>query len=384
MHKAIEMEEVVFSYPQGTPSLQGISFSIKRGRKVALVGPNGAGKTTLLLMCNGILKPDSGRVLVNGVPLAYTKIGLRNVRKKVGFVFQNSDNQIFAPTVFQDICFGPLNLGMEKEEIRTKVDEALFCVGLKGFEKRPPHHLSGGEKKRVAIAGVLAMEPDILIFDEPTSSLDPASAAEIMELLDELNAMGKTILVSTHDVMLAFEWADQVLLISDGRIIHEGPPKEVFVDQDLVKVSRLTVPPILELFCELKARGILTERTPPSGILEMTHLIQQTTGMPHRSRSGSIYIADAENDSGLQIKNWIAKHPVARVGGMGTAAKRLAEEEDIHLDFTYGVIDKCLLKTVLGHDTLIITSGGMVQRIYDRVDEFCREHHLEIGITAIQ
>ena len=383
MQNAIELEDVVFTYPQGAPSLQGISFSIARGRKVALVGPNGAGKTTLLLMCNGILKPDSGRVLVNGEPLAYTKKGLRNVRKMVGFVFQNSDNQIFAPTVFQDVCFGPLNLGMEKEEIRAKVDEALFCVGLKGFEKRPPHHLSGGEKKRVAIAGVLAMEPDILIFDEPTSSLDPASAAEIMELLDELNAMGKTILVSTHDVMLAFEWADEVLLIADGRIIHEGTPKEVFIDQDLVKISRLTVPPILELFCELKSRDILTGESPPSGILEMTHLIQQATDMPHHSRSGSIYIADAEKDGGSQIKAWIAKHPVARIGGMGTAAKRLAEEEEISLDFTYGVIDKCLLKTVLGYDTLIISSGGMIQRIHDRVDEFCREHNLEIRVAAI-
>jgi cobalt/nickel transport system ATP-binding protein len=383
MNNAIDLEHVVFSYPQGTLSLRGISFSIERGRKVALVGPNGAGKTTLLLMCNGILKPDSGRVLVNGEALSYTKQGLLDIRRRVGFVFQNSDNQIFAPTVFADVAFGPLNLGMEKEEIRTVVDEALFSVGMRGYERRPPHHLSGGEKKRVAIAGVLAMKPDILIFDEPTSSLDPASAAEIVDLLDELNAMGKTIIISTHDVMLAFEWADEVLLMSDGRILHHGPPREVFIDQDLIRQSRLTVPPVLEIFCELKARGILSG-SPPSGVLELMHSIQQAAGTPGNTRPGTIFVADAEQVSGAEIGDWISVHTGARVGAMGTSAKRLAEEENIALDFTYGVIDKCLLKVVLGQDTLIISSGGMIRRVYERLSEFSREHDLDIGVAPIK
>ena len=155
-------------------------------------------------------------------PLRYDSRSLREVRKKVGLVFQNSDTQLFAPTVYQDVAFGPLNLGMTQDEIRSAVARSLAAVGLTGYEKRPPHQLSGGEKKRAAIAGTLAMEPEVLVFDEPTSSLDPAGAADLMELLDELNAQGTTIIISTHDVELAYLWADQIILMNKGTVIHAG------------------------------------------------------------------------------------------------------------------------------------------------------------------
>ena len=200
MTNLLEFDHIHYAYPNCRESLSGVTFSIKKGAKVALVGPNGAGKTTLLLMCNGALEPSTGRVLLNGEPLQYNSRSLREIRKKVGLVFQNSDTQLFAPTVYQDVAFGPLNLGMTPDEIKTTVTRSLAAVGLSGYEKRPPHQLSGGEKKRAAIAGTLAMEPEVLVFDEPTSSLDPAGAADLMELLDELNSQGKTIIISTHDV----------------------------------------------------------------------------------------------------------------------------------------------------------------------------------------
>ncbi|WP_319378644.1 energy-coupling factor ABC transporter ATP-binding protein [uncultured Methanocorpusculum sp.] len=161
----LTFEDVRFSYPGRPASLKGIPFSIKRGKKVAVVGPNGAGKTTLLLMCNGTLVPESGRILVNGEEIAYDRASLRDVRTRVGLVFQNSDSQIFAPSVYADVAFGPMNLHLSEEEIRERVSDSLFAVGFVDYDKRPPHHLSGGEKKRVAIAGILTMRPDILVAD---------------------------------------------------------------------------------------------------------------------------------------------------------------------------------------------------------------------------
>ncbi|MDD4424077.1 MAG: ATP-binding cassette domain-containing protein, partial [Methanocorpusculum parvum] len=258
----LTFEDVRFSYPGRPASLKGISFSIKKGKKVAVVGPNGAGKTTLLLMCNGTLVPEKGKIFVNGEEIAYDRAALRNVRTRVGLVFQNSDSQLFAPSVFSDVAFGPMNLHLPEKEIRERVSDSLFAVGLAGYEKRPPHHLSGGEKKRVAIAGILAMRPDILVADEPTASLDPATAAEIMDLLDELHEDGTTILLSTHDVELAYRWADEVILLADGKVLHQGQPAEVFTDYDLMKTARMTPPILLDLYLELVRRSILVPGIP--------------------------------------------------------------------------------------------------------------------------
>jgi len=383
MDPAIRFSDVGYTYPGGPRSLNGVSFSLARGRKAALVGPNGAGKTTLLLMCNGILRPDSGEVCVLGRPLAYDRSTLREIRKKVGFVFQNSENQIFAPTVYQDVAFGPVNLGLPQDQVKRAVRHALFAVGLSGYEKRPPHHLSGGEKKRVAIAGVLSMDPEILVFDEPTSSLDPATAAEIMDLLDELNAQGRTVVISTHDVQLAYTWADEVILLSSGSILHQGSPASVFTNFQLMDQARLTIPPILELYLMLRERNISIGTNPPAGVLGMTHLLEQVIGCRRTETPGTIVVTDAEVTTGGCIREHISRHAISRVGAMGTVAKLFAEREGILLDFTYGVIDKALLRAVLGEHTLIITSGGMIGRVSRRVDEFSREHGVTITVSLL-
>ncbi len=181
MGAILEIQNARYRYPHGPEALKGVGVRIMQGSKVALVGPNGAGKSTLFQLFNGMIKPDSGSVLFNGMPIEYTGRALRELRRRVGLVFQNPDVQIIAPTVYQDVAFGPVNLGLARDDVDRAVRSALSAVGLVGYEKRPPHHLSGGEKKRVAIAGILAMEPDVLVFDEPTSSLDPASSEEIME-----------------------------------------------------------------------------------------------------------------------------------------------------------------------------------------------------------
>lgn len=375
----LTFEDVRFSYPGRPASLKGISFSIKKGKKVAVVGPNGAGKTTLLLMCNGTLVPENGKIFVNGEEIAYDRAALRNVRSRVGLVFQNSDSQLFAPSVFSDVAFGPMNLHLPEKEIRERVSDSLFAVGLAGYEKRPPHHLSGGEKKRVAIAGILAMRPDILVADEPTASLDPATAAEIMDLLDELHEDGTTILLSTHDVELAYRWADEVILLADGKVLHQGQPAEVFTDYDLMKTARMTPPILLDLYLELVRRSILVPGIPPKGIPEMTRLVEGSCPV----MTGTIYLADTDDLTPESAKMILAKHPHRHTGAMGTRAKKFCFSAEISLEYTHGVVDKCLLSVMSGEDTLILTCGGMLDQVELRAAAFAKESGIDVKVIRV-
>nr|CAA63958.1 cbiO [Methanothermobacter thermautotrophicus] len=244
--KIIEAVNIRYTYPDGTEALKGIDFHAKKGEVVALLGPNGAGKSTLFLHFNGILQPTSGKVLVDGKEIDYSKSGLIKVRQKVGIVFQNPDDQLFAPRVDEDVAFGPLNMGLDEDEVEERVKDALRKVGMSGT-RTDPHHLSGGEKKRVAIAGILAMKPDIMILDEPTSGLDPRGASQILRLLHELNEEGMTIIISTHDVDLAPLYSDRIYIISGGEIISEGTPGDVFSDIDTIRGADLRLPRIAHL-----------------------------------------------------------------------------------------------------------------------------------------
>ena len=224
----LETENLVYRYPDGTKAVDGISIRIEKGEKISFVGRNGSGKSTLFLLLNGTIKPQEGRILYDGKEIGYGSADIRDLRKKVGIVFQNSDDQIFAPTVYQDIAFGPANLGYSEAETDRIVNEMIDRFGLQSVRDKPPHHLSGGQKKRVAIAGILAMDPDIIILDEPLSNLDPLGADEILDVLNELNHFGKTIVISTHDVDLAYRWSDSVYLLSKGKLIDSGKPENVF------------------------------------------------------------------------------------------------------------------------------------------------------------
>jgi cobalt/nickel transport system ATP-binding protein len=243
----IETKDVSYQYPDGTSALENVNFRAQKGKIVALLGPNGAGKSTLFLHFNGILRPSSGRVLVDDQQMSYDKKALMKIRQKVGIVFQNPDDQLFAPTVLEDVAFGPFNMGLNQDEVEKRVKEALGRVGMEGYEKKPPHHLSGGQKKRVAIAGILAMRPEIMVLDEPTSGLDPKGASQILRILYQLNQEGMSIVISTHDVDLVPLYASQVYIISDGRIIKEGNPPEVFGDVKTIRGANLRLPRIAHL-----------------------------------------------------------------------------------------------------------------------------------------
>jgi len=245
--KVIETKDITYEYPDGTKALEKVNFDVEEGKIVALLGPNGAGKSTLFLHFNGILRPSIGTIVIDGEPVNYNKKDLMRIRQKVGIVFQNPDDQLFAPTVLEDVAFGPMNMGLSKEEVEDRVKEALIRVGMDGFEKKPPHHLSGGQKKRVAIAGILAMKPKIMVLDEPTSGLDPKGASQILRLLYKLNKEGITIVISTHDVDLVPLYASKVYIISEGKIIKEGTAPEVFEDVKTIRGANLRLPRIAHL-----------------------------------------------------------------------------------------------------------------------------------------
>ncbi len=233
MHHSIEVEGLSFAYPDGHVALQEVSLHISPNEKVALVGPNGAGKSTLLLHLNGILR-GQGRVTICGLPVEEQTLG--RVRAAVGLVFQNPDDQLFSPTVFDDVAYGPLYQGLPPAEVEGRVAQALAAVGMSGYARRVSHHLSMGEKKRIAIATVLAMNPEVLVLDEPTAGLDPRARRGLMRLLGDLPM---TMLVSSHDLAMVRELLPRMIIMDEGRIVADGPTAELMKDEALLEAHGL-------------------------------------------------------------------------------------------------------------------------------------------------
>jgi cobalt/nickel transport system ATP-binding protein len=236
-HHIVEANDLHYTYPEGTVGLSGVSFRITHGESVALVGENGAGKSTLLLHLNGFLSAAKGEVRVGGYPL--NSKNLNAVRRAVGMVFQNPDDQLFMPTVFDDVAFGPLNLGLADTEVEARVLQALDTVGAVHLKKRPPYKLSQGEKRSVAIATVLAMSPDILVMDEPSSSLDPMSRSRLIALLKTFR---HTKIIATHDLDMAMDLCERTIVLHRGKITADGPTLKLFQDDDLLHRSSLEKP----------------------------------------------------------------------------------------------------------------------------------------------
>jgi len=248
MVPVIEVINLAFRYPDGTRALNGVSFSMPEGARVALLGPNGAGKSTLLLHLNGLNLPQQGAVKVLGREVG--KKTKKWVRAGVGIVFQDPDDQIFSSTVWDDVAFGPINMGLSSYDVVQRVRNSLQAVGMLAYREKPPYRLSYGQKKRVAIAGVLAMEPKVIVLDEPMAFLDPAGKEQVERILDDLNRNGTAIIIATHDVDLAARWADRVIILKDGRVLAEGGPG-LLTDKQLVESADLICPLIARVFLEL-------------------------------------------------------------------------------------------------------------------------------------
>ncbi len=272
--------DIDYIYPGNVQALQGLSLDIEQGRKLAVLGPNGSGKTTLLLHLNGTLKPRRGEILLDGRPAAYDRRSLNSWRSRVGLVLQEPEDQLFSASVYQDISFGPLNQRLSTLEARERVREALAALQIEALADRATHMLSFGQKKRVAIAGILAMRPEVLILDEPTAGLDAQGVAQLLTVLEEQRRAGTTLVFATHDVDLAYRWADGVAVFCDGQVLAQGETVAVLSDRKLLQAARLGVPWLLEI-----AQALGAMEQPPRSQQALLDLLRPSDSQPSHERA---------------------------------------------------------------------------------------------------
>ncbi len=259
----LQTQDLHYRYPGGATALDGLSVRIERGCRVAVIGANGAGKTTLFLCLNGLLKPTGGYILLEGQPASHNRKALSEWRRRVGLVFQNPDDQIVAGNVLQDIAYGPRNLGLSPEQARQRAREALAVLNLSAIEGSSTHALSFGTRKLVAMAGVFAMHPDVMILDEPTSGIDPEGAQEVCAALEQIRQRGTTLIISTHDMDFAYEWADEVVILAQGQTLRQGPATTIFHDAGLLQCARLRQPWQPAMAACLRHAGLLPAEACP-------------------------------------------------------------------------------------------------------------------------
>lgn len=271
----LEVKGLSCSYEERENVLDNISVNICQGEKIAVLGPNGAGKSTFFLCLNGVLEPERGEIFLEGRKV--NKKNLGDLRKKVGIVFQDADSQIIASTVRGEVSFGPVNLRLPMDEVKRRTNRALEYMNIQELAPRPPHYLSGGEKKQVTIADIIAMEPEVFIFDEPGAALDPANQSMLEETLARLAQEGKTLMISTHDVDFAYRFAKRILVFSQGRIIGDGRPEELFACKELLKNAHLKQPALYELARGLEEKGLIKDKTQnPRTVAELLSLVQHS------------------------------------------------------------------------------------------------------------
>lgn len=253
----LALKEVTFTYPEGSVGLTNCTLAIPRGSRTAILGANGSGKTTLCLQLNGILRPQAGEVLCDGRPLDYRRRALKTLRSRVGLVFQNPESQLLSASVWEDVSFGPMNLGLDPHEVRARVEQALTAVNLRSLADRPVHSLSFGQKKRVCLAGVLAMQPEVIILDEPFAGLDVPMQQDLQAILKDLHGQGITVVICSHDLDFAYEWADYWHILAAGTVAGSWDLQEIPDVLPQVAALGLGTPKVAELYRELLLAGLL-------------------------------------------------------------------------------------------------------------------------------
>lgn len=269
--RLLEIKKISFFYEQGKPALKDVSLSIDKGERIAVLGANGAGKSTFFLTINGVRVPQEGKIFYRG-----EEIGKKNrkvLAEHIGIVFQEADNQIIGSTVKSEVAFGPINQGLSIKKVEEQTIGAMREMGIEEWGDRPPHYLSGGEKKRVTIADILAMMPEIIVFDEPTASLDPVNVDMFEQVAMRLSKEGKTILVSTHNVDFAYRFAERILVFAEGQLLADGNSNDIFSNQGLLQKNHLKKPIILEIYELLKRKGKLASGIMPKTLVELEALL---------------------------------------------------------------------------------------------------------------
>ena len=346
------MEGVSFRHHDNLPFvLKDVDLSIPENGRTAVLGANGAGKTTLFYSLTGVYKPSKGEVLYRGKPVEYTKEGLTELRSEVAIVLQNPDEQMFSSTVEEDVAFGPMNIGVPRDEVGERIDRALRDVRMSDYRWSPLQQLSGGQRKRVAIAGALAVRPKVMIMDEPTAGLDPQSSMEVMELAERLHLEGVTVIISTHDVDLAYAWADGVRVLRHGHMIYGGDSEGFYEDIDNVLLSGLLRPSTFSMNREISSISGVDESPYPKTVSEYLAKFGGGNGVtgrifciPYSGGPVGDRYAEAVREAG----------DGACIGLYGTESRYAATDESEKIDFYFDGIDSCLSEAVLGRDSVLI------------------------------
>ena len=354
----LETHEISYRYNsrQERPSVKEVSISIGEGRRTAILGANGAGKSTLFYHFNGVFKPQSGEVLYRGVPLDYSKDALRELRSEVCVVVQNPDEQIFSSTVEEDVAFGPLNLGLSRDEVEERITDALDMVGMTAFRSRPSTQLSYGQRKRVSLAGALAVNPKVMILDEPTAGLDPQMSQEVMELIDQLCFTGTSVIVSTHDVDLAYAWADDVDVLRLGRLVYSGMPEGFFRDPVQTAFAGLCRPHSFSLNSYMmQIRG--QDETPyPKTNSQL--LARMMSGSVEPGVVRIIPVAEGSVPSRADGQT---------SGAYGFAVKKAMRDSEINPDYVFDAVEMCMIDAVKGMDTVLYCDASIAGPVAERV-----------------
>lgn len=363
----ISTQGLSFSYGEGS-ALSEMTLLIPKGKKTVFLGPNGSGKSTLFLCLNGVNRPDSGKVFFASREVKYDQKSLQDLRSKVVLVFQNPDDQIFSATVEEDVAFGPLNLGLSKDEIEGRVDEALSWAGIEDLRKRPTSDLSFGQRKRVSLAGALAMKPEVLIMDEPTAGLDNEIVHELLELSDELNHKGLTVAMSTHDIETAYEWADTVRALERGRLVYSGSPEGFFSKDSLVHRLGFVQPAPLFLNREMSIiHNRISERPYPKSLVELSEKFH-----PPKRGSGQIAIHP------VPVSNGGKQFSHNKSGVYGALARRLAKDGKLDVHYRFHALEKAVLEARRGKDFSLYTERGLVRFVAGKLSRILGKKSVKI------
>jgi len=372
----LECREISYDYPGRGSALRDVSLDIVEGRKTAILGPNGAGKSTLFLHFNGVLRPKGGQILFQGQPLVYRNRELSQLRKEVAVVLQNPDDQIFSATVEEDVAFGPLNLGLPRDEVEARVDEALALVDMGNMRERPSQQLSFGQRKRLALAGALAMRPKVLIMDEPTAGLDPHMVQEVLELTEELHMKGITLVMSTHELEVAYSWADDFKVMNQGRLVFSGDAEGLFANRSLLELIGFQAPEVYRVNEEMHRYGLLEFEPIPRDIIEMRLKLCRMSRRP----IGSLRIREVDRErvpTIMEVHGQLSEGKA--VGYYGSQAKHLLAmtlPSDVRLPGLKG----CLDKMIDGRDAILYTEPRLVPAILRHINNLAQRHQVAIKI----
>ena len=355
----IETENITYYYEGAEkPSMDGVSIKIRKGVKTVILGSNGAGKSTLFYHFNGVVKPKTGTVKVMGEPVSYRKKGLKELRSKVAVVLQNPDDQIFGQTVEGDVAYGPRNMKLPEEEVKERVEEALFQTGLGELREKNTMQLSYGQRKRLALAGALAMKPEVLIMDEPTAGLDPQMALELMELAEQLHHNGTTIVLSTHDVDLAYAWADEIHVLRRGKLIYSGPSEGFYCDPIAVHSTGVMQPSMFVMNDNLaKMRGVDPAPYPWTESQLISKMVSGTKG------SLTIVPVDGKVPENIESILGCGK----KTGVYGTVIRRLLHDSDHLADYMFNGYEACMGECLMGKDALLLCDKDCLDLVEDKI-----------------